>query len=120
MVSHLRIRFDQELAELQEQVLVLGSCVREAVARGVQAEVTDLGVARGQDVLEEAGDERLVGQRDGAAVLGGEADAVLVDELDAMVGESDTVSVATEIADHLHGAAERRGYPAKGSGHWRR
>jgi hypothetical protein len=33
----MRVHFDQELAELQEQVLVLGSRAGEAVARGVQA-----------------------------------------------------------------------------------
>ena len=37
MISHMRVHFDQELAELQEQVLVLGSRAGEAVARGVQA-----------------------------------------------------------------------------------
>lgn len=37
MSLHMRVRFDQELAELQEQVLVLGRRAGEAVARGVQA-----------------------------------------------------------------------------------
>jgi phosphate transport system protein len=37
MSPNMRIHFDQELAELQEQVLVLGSRAGEAVARGVQA-----------------------------------------------------------------------------------
>ena len=37
MTLHMRVRFDQELAELQEQVLLLGSRAGEAVAHGVQA-----------------------------------------------------------------------------------
>ena len=53
MVSHLRIRFDQELAELQEQVLILGSRVREAVACGVQA-LMDGDTERAREVI--AGD----------------------------------------------------------------
>lgn len=68
------------------------------VAAGEDAKVADFGESCGQYVIEEAPDEFERRDGDGLAVLGGEANPVVVECLDAVVGYADAVSVAAEVA----------------------
>src|SRR5438128_7166897 len=76
------------------------------LARGEQAEVPNLHEAPGQNVEQEAPEEFAGRQGDAAAILGGEANGVGGEGLEAVIGEPDAVSVAAEVADDLRGAAE--------------
>ena len=83
------------------------------VTIGQEAEVADADKTGRQDMEEEAAEELDGREGEGffeaavAVILPAEADAVVFDFQQAMVGNSDPVGVATEILDDLGGAAER-------------
>jgi len=77
---------------------------------GEEAVVTDLDEAAGEDVLEEEGDEFLRWERPApdracAGVDVSEGDAVVLEALDAFVGEGDAVDVASQILGDGHAIA---------------
>jgi hypothetical protein len=81
----------------------LAGALTASGGRGAQEAVgTDLGEALGQDVLEEASEEGMVGQGQAAGLAAArvdvaEGDPLAVEALDALVGESDAVDVAREV-----------------------
>jgi len=83
-----------------------------ATAVGEQAEVTDTHESPGQDVEEEAADERLDAQGHGlesfgaAAITHAEPDLLIVEADEALIGDCDAVGVAAEIGDDLLGTGE--------------
>jgi len=68
------------------------------VAAGEQAEVPDLGESGGQHVLEESADEFERRHGDRFAVLCGKAHAVVIQGLEAVVGDADAVGVPAEVS----------------------
>ena len=83
-----------------------------AVAVGEKAEVADANEAGGQDVEQEAAEEFDGVESESffgatvAVVFPAEADTPLFDLQQAMIGDSDAMSVAAEVVDDLGGAAE--------------
>jgi hypothetical protein len=77
-----------------------------------KAEVPDADEASGQDVQKETAQE-LSGAKShltllatAGVILPAEGDALLIESQQAVIGNSHAMGVATEIAQHLHGAAE--------------
>ena len=85
---------------------------RGATGRTQEAVVSDLGEALGQDMLEEASDE-LMGWKRAAlplvasAILEAEGDVPIFELLNAIVRDSNTPDVGSEIGDHLCTCASR-------------
>ena len=76
------------------------------VTRGEQAEVSDLGEARREDVEQESAEEFLGWEGDFGSGLGGEAHALERDAAYASIGDADAMGVAAEIANDVLGTAE--------------
>lgn len=76
------------------------------VRAGEQAVVSDLDVALGQHVLDEASEELDRRDRDRLAVLGAEGDVVVADVNDPAVRDPDSMRVATEVAEDVLGPGE--------------
>jgi hypothetical protein len=74
------------------------------VCRSVQPVVADLDESPRQDVLKEAPDEHVGGKKRGPVALGPEEDVVVGESKQALVGEADAVSVATQVAIMESGA----------------
>lgn len=71
-----------------------------------QAVVTDLDEAGWQDVLDEAIEEVDRIERDGLSVLGSKGNAARVEGDEPLVGDSDAMGVAAEVAHDVLGSAE--------------
>ena len=76
------------------------------IARGEEAVVPDLHKTRWQHVEQEAPNERVRWQGDAAPALGGKANPGGVDALQALIGETDAMGVAAEVAKDMLRAAE--------------
>jgi len=101
---HRRRRVRQEAAALRER--------RRSPAVGEQAEVADADEAVGHDVEQEATEELVdVERHDFHAVAVGrvapaEADAIVGEGEEPVVGERDAVGVAAEVGEHVRGPRE--------------
>ena len=60
-----------------------------------------------QYVQEETADKFLGGDSNGITILGGEADAVVVDANESAVGDADPVGISAEVVENLLWATER-------------
>ena len=74
--------------------------------RRSEAVVSNLDEAWRQHVLDEAREQLVGGDGDGFAVLGAEGDAAIIPRDQALIGNADAVSVATEITNDLVGSTE--------------
>jgi hypothetical protein len=73
----------------------------------VQTVVPDLDEARRQHVLHETREHLLAWKGNGFTVLGAESDTLLVHAQQALIGDTNAMSVSPEITNHLLGAAKR-------------
>ncbi|XXT69410.1 hypothetical protein WMF14_03040 [Sorangium sp. So ce693] len=78
------------------------------MTRSHQAEVSDLHEAMRQRVQQEATQKFLCGERHGLVSSGPEAHAALIHPLQPMIGQLDTVGIATEVGKDLLGPSEGR------------
>ena len=97
-------RFAEELAAARE------CCFPPAV--GEESEVADANQAAGQDVKQEAAQELISGNGHDLllAAVGiispAEGDAIVLEGHEAMVGNGDAMSVASQVVENMFGAAE--------------
>ena len=70
--------------------------------------MADLDEAAGQDVQEEAAEKLFGGKSDLLLAAGAEGDEVGIEGDEALIGETDAMGVAAEIAKDLIAVAERR------------
>ena len=86
--------------------------LRCTMAVGKEADVANAMKSAGHSVLQEATDELVGGERHHldlavlTIVLPGEADLTIVEPDQTAVGDSDAMSIAPEIAEHLLGSGE--------------